>query len=859
MIKGKVLDSMQKPVSKVYISLFDSNEFKSLSKFTISDLNGEFTLEVSPPLDTVYLEFTHLSFKPKRKQIKVTSDELEIYLDNRIESLNEVVLPARKPFEIKGDTIRYDVNLIKDRNDVSIEDVIGRIPGVVINEKGQINYNGRPISHLYINGVDLLESRYNLATRGIPYSSVSDIEILKKHHHEKVTKGRLSSNDVAINLNIKKNQNLVFGSAKLDFGIPFFLGSLDATPVFIKDNVYNISSVKMNNMGVNLDMNGAELTRDNPSLISLKLSDTNVLSQPDVFGSVLPDKYWLDNQSLSTTDDFLISKKNVVLKGFFDVNSSENTIEKNQNSLYFVEQDTSVIRSKSDNFLIKRSYKLGGTFEINEDDFYLKNTILAHFNNDLGESKSTLNQNDFFTSYDSQDSDFSNTLLFKKAIGGNVIEAGAIFEKMESSQQNTVAPSVFEMLIPSSNSNFEFTNQIVASRKMNFGGYASYHFDAIGAKWAIHQKINWSDESINTNLYHSGSNSNLFPFKSDFSLGSINYNSVLNLSKNWNSYSLKIRQQLQLKSLKLMESLTDSNRSYSFLFFNPFISLSKKIDSRWSAGVNAFRNQNASSFNTLYPGIVLNSFNSLFRNPNEVNQTVSHEIAMFISYSDITKGTFIKNTTTWSNMISDYVFSNSITSDGLLEVNALKQQNESVLFKNTTSFSRRMFKNLSFYTSFTSQLNVTNQIFNGVALRNKVLNYILNLKLEWSNSNWYSVSYDLNYQLGSTVLSNHPNVNNVFQLHEAELNFYFSKKSRLSFDIATAVSTFSNSTDVNVNSVFNSNFYFKKSQKFLLNASLQNILNQKFFTSAITGDNFSSLDQFSLRPFQFSVGITYNL
>jgi hypothetical protein len=57
------------------------------------------------------------------------------------------------------DTITYNVNGLKAKKDYTIEEVINRIPGVSISESGQIVF--KPISHLYINGLDLLEGGYS--------------------------------------------------------------------------------------------------------------------------------------------------------------------------------------------------------------------------------------------------------------------------------------------------------------------------------------------------------------------------------------------------------------------------------------------------------------------------------------------------------------------------------------------------------------------------------------------------------------------------------------------------------------------------------------------------------------------------
>jgi hypothetical protein len=73
------------------------------------------------------------------------------------------------------DTITYNVNGLKAKKDYTIEEVINRIPGVSIRKWA--NSIDKPISHLYINGLDLLEGGYS--TTRIPADAVLEIDVMK--------------------------------------------------------------------------------------------------------------------------------------------------------------------------------------------------------------------------------------------------------------------------------------------------------------------------------------------------------------------------------------------------------------------------------------------------------------------------------------------------------------------------------------------------------------------------------------------------------------------------------------------------------------------------------------------------------
>ena len=47
---------------------------------------------------------------------------------------------------------------------MTLQDALKKVPGIEVEDNGGIKYNGKSISNFYINGMDLLGGKYNLAT-----------------------------------------------------------------------------------------------------------------------------------------------------------------------------------------------------------------------------------------------------------------------------------------------------------------------------------------------------------------------------------------------------------------------------------------------------------------------------------------------------------------------------------------------------------------------------------------------------------------------------------------------------------------------------------------------------------------------
>ncbi len=108
----------------------------------------------------------------------------------------------------QGDTLTFDVAAFCSRSDRNIEAVIGRLPGITIEGNGQIKYNGESINKFYIEGLDMLSGRYQLATKNFSPTDIAAVNIYENHQPKKVLEGLEFSERAALNLKLKKKSML---------------------------------------------------------------------------------------------------------------------------------------------------------------------------------------------------------------------------------------------------------------------------------------------------------------------------------------------------------------------------------------------------------------------------------------------------------------------------------------------------------------------------------------------------------------------------------------------------------------------------------------------------------------------------
>lgn len=863
-LTGVIQDSLHTPVAfATILASSDSNEEKLLA-YTTSKDNGSYDLRVKSTtvLDSIWLTYRHMQYATKTIRVPFKSQTVNVPLKAQPNKLDDIIIKAKKNIEIKGDTIVYKVEGLQKENDYTIEEVIDRIPGVTIAENGQISYQGKAISHLYINGVDLLEGRYNIATRGIPAGAVEDIEVLTKHNHARVDIGRTDSDEVAFNLNIKKDRSLVFGSARGDIGVPFVTGKAEITPIYLKEKFQDIASFKANNFGKSLESNGTSLTTGNIDLSTLKLQELDIIYKPNMQGSVISNKYWLDNESTSITNDALYKTQNEVLfKVGLNHNYNFNEIERNENSAYYFDNDSIIVNRKSNNALYERNYYAGVVAEVNKDHIFLKNKTIINGNNSSGNSSIIQNEDILDANYDANNILFSNQLEFKTTINDKIVNNGLIVEYEDKNEDLTVLPAVYEDVIPVA-FNPTQTHQDNQFQRFNLGGFTSFDFDLWKAKWQFKQSVNWRNESLQSFLRQeiaSDRTVNDFPFTSDFNLKTLETVSSLNSTLKWKRFKLSLTPSLTYLNLNKTERLIEgTNFKSDYLFFQPNANLGYKFNQNWYSSLGFYRSITTSRFNTLFNGLQLRSFAGLSRNPDAVNVNRGNAINHFISYNSILKGLLLSNSFKWNEQQSDFTFSSFIDENGLINTEAIDRPNRASGWSNTFSMNKSFFRILKTDLSYTYSSNKSEQFFNNTAQENINNAHFTRLELSLDNNTWYGVSYDGIFNFGLSRINDFK-TDNTFIKHNVELDFYLSSKTRWNLGVESVVSTFSNSENVNKNTLFNTSFFYKPSKKLFLRASLINIFNEDFFTTSSSSANYINQSQFSLRPRQFTIGLNYSL
>lgn len=189
----------KQPISDVICRAYGDKQ--KVKAYRLSNGRGE----VQFPKEGIYtLVCTKLGYQTCSVDIGSGTDRLTIYLKEQVTQLREVVVKS-SAIRQDSDTIRYNATRFIGASDRYLEDIIAKMPGLSIDERGYIQYQGRYIKRLYVEGQDLLGAGYNIAAQALPAEGISEVQVLENHQHISRLKGKVYEDKASINVKLKKS------------------------------------------------------------------------------------------------------------------------------------------------------------------------------------------------------------------------------------------------------------------------------------------------------------------------------------------------------------------------------------------------------------------------------------------------------------------------------------------------------------------------------------------------------------------------------------------------------------------------------------------------------------------------------
>ncbi|MDO4692918.1 MAG: TonB-dependent receptor [Porphyromonadaceae bacterium] len=224
-LRGRVLDEAKQSLPQANVRLLKLNGQTQAGIFT--DIGGRFNLG-SLPAGTYTLEVSFVGFVTHKQELTLTEQKNTLQLKDIIlhedkKTLREItVLGKANEVVVRGDTLEYNAGSYKTSDGAALEELVKKLPGVEVNESGQITINGKNVSKIMVDGKRFFESDPKIALKNLPADAIDKVQVLDRETDAtRMTGFSDGDEETVINLTIKKSQKSgLFGTAYVGGGAP---------------------------------------------------------------------------------------------------------------------------------------------------------------------------------------------------------------------------------------------------------------------------------------------------------------------------------------------------------------------------------------------------------------------------------------------------------------------------------------------------------------------------------------------------------------------------------------------------------------------------------------------------------------
>ena len=210
-LKGKIMDSASsKPLGYATITVFKAAD-TAIITYRLSTPDGDFKVSGLPLDLNCRAVISFSGYGVYRKEFIIPSSQTTldigtITLAPDSKSLDEVLLIAeRPPVIVKKDTIEFNASSFKTLPNALVEDLLKKLPGVMVDKEGNIMVNGKPVNRILVDGKVFFGDDPKMATRNLPANVIDKVQVTDDKE-EMMRNGDDNANNVGkvVNITLKK-------------------------------------------------------------------------------------------------------------------------------------------------------------------------------------------------------------------------------------------------------------------------------------------------------------------------------------------------------------------------------------------------------------------------------------------------------------------------------------------------------------------------------------------------------------------------------------------------------------------------------------------------------------------------------
>ncbi len=221
-ISGIVKSNTDRSIESASVVVLDNIGNTLLYIYT--DEKGYYSLVFDKPnTNVITIIVSSLGYTRQELKVDISSRiiiEQSFTLDEKTESLNEVIIESDQKIKIDRDTTTIKIAKFSNKTELTVEDILRKLPGIEVLKDGSIKAHGKAIDKLLVEGEDIFDKNYKLLSKNLDANFLDAVQIIDGFEDNPILKKLSNSDKIALNLKLKKDkQNIWFGNIIVGSGV----------------------------------------------------------------------------------------------------------------------------------------------------------------------------------------------------------------------------------------------------------------------------------------------------------------------------------------------------------------------------------------------------------------------------------------------------------------------------------------------------------------------------------------------------------------------------------------------------------------------------------------------------------------
>lgn len=207
-IQGKLQDKEGNPIISATVVLFDLAD-STITDYTLSSTEGAFKLQ-GKAQETYEVQVSYLGYDPIIQKITLTQAETlpPLILQESVTTLTTAQIEADHiPIRMNGDTLEFNSGAFNVQAHDDVEALLKQMPGVDIDEQGNVTVNGKKVEKITVDGKDFFGDNAQVALKNLPADAIKKVQSFDKKTDKEELLGKVASGDTKVlNLVLKEDK-----------------------------------------------------------------------------------------------------------------------------------------------------------------------------------------------------------------------------------------------------------------------------------------------------------------------------------------------------------------------------------------------------------------------------------------------------------------------------------------------------------------------------------------------------------------------------------------------------------------------------------------------------------------------------